>query len=263
MRQLRLNPEEGFKKCARVVGDVIGKYHPHGETAVYAPWCAWRNPSPCAIRSSTVRETSVISTASNRPRCAHDPPDRRRRRHARGSTRTRSISATYDGGETEPVVPWPDANGASGIAAMRPAFRRIMSLKSALLHLMAHPKAVCSPICPARTFPRAGCWSRSREYPAGLPRRSRVFGCAPAGKSRQKHGQYAGLAQRNSVSGPQGPDHRARRRVAASPQAPLLADERDESAETVPSSMAENALGGHPRHSWNALPQHRSEVRIA
>ena len=35
MRQLRLDPKQGFKKCARVVGDVIGKYHPHGDTAVY------------------------------------------------------------------------------------------------------------------------------------------------------------------------------------------------------------------------------------
>ena len=35
MRQLRLEPESGFKKCARVVGDVIGKYHPHGDVAVY------------------------------------------------------------------------------------------------------------------------------------------------------------------------------------------------------------------------------------
>src|SRR6187551_1609011 len=35
MRQLRLDPAGGFKKCARVVGDVIGKYHPHGDSAVY------------------------------------------------------------------------------------------------------------------------------------------------------------------------------------------------------------------------------------
>lgn len=35
MRQLHLDPKSGFKKCARVVGDVIGKYHPHGDTAVY------------------------------------------------------------------------------------------------------------------------------------------------------------------------------------------------------------------------------------
>ncbi len=35
MRELGLNPASGFKKCARVVGDVIGKFHPHGDQAVY------------------------------------------------------------------------------------------------------------------------------------------------------------------------------------------------------------------------------------
>src|ERR1700742_1362002 len=35
MRLLRLDPDQAFKKCARVVGDVIGKYHPHGDQAVY------------------------------------------------------------------------------------------------------------------------------------------------------------------------------------------------------------------------------------
>lgn len=35
MMQLKLDPKANFKKCARVVGDVIGKYHPHGDQAVY------------------------------------------------------------------------------------------------------------------------------------------------------------------------------------------------------------------------------------
>jgi len=35
MRQLKLNPTDAFKKSARVVGDVIGKYHPHGDQSVY------------------------------------------------------------------------------------------------------------------------------------------------------------------------------------------------------------------------------------
>ncbi|MFW2851872.1 DNA topoisomerase IV subunit A [Sphingomonas sp. TX0543] len=35
MRLLRLDPSSGYKKCARVVGDVIGKYHPHGDQSVY------------------------------------------------------------------------------------------------------------------------------------------------------------------------------------------------------------------------------------
>src|SRR3974377_1111338 len=36
MREMGLNPPAGFKKCARVVGDVIGTYHPPGAQAVYA-----------------------------------------------------------------------------------------------------------------------------------------------------------------------------------------------------------------------------------
>lgn len=35
MHELGLTPEKGFRKCARIVGDVLGKYHPHGDTAVY------------------------------------------------------------------------------------------------------------------------------------------------------------------------------------------------------------------------------------
>ena len=35
MRQLRLAPNDAFKKSARVVGDVMGKFHPHGDTAIY------------------------------------------------------------------------------------------------------------------------------------------------------------------------------------------------------------------------------------
>ncbi|HEX5845709.1 MAG TPA: DNA gyrase subunit A, partial [Rhodoplanes sp.] len=35
MRLLRLDPGAACKKCARVVGDVIGKFHPHGDQAVY------------------------------------------------------------------------------------------------------------------------------------------------------------------------------------------------------------------------------------
>jgi topoisomerase-4 subunit A len=35
MRELKLNPKSGYKKSARIVGDVMGKYHPHGEAAIY------------------------------------------------------------------------------------------------------------------------------------------------------------------------------------------------------------------------------------
>src|SRR3712207_9408821 len=35
MRLLRLDPAGSYKKCARVVGDVMGKYHPHGDQSIY------------------------------------------------------------------------------------------------------------------------------------------------------------------------------------------------------------------------------------
>ena len=35
MRQLKLNPENAYKKCARIVGDVMGQYHPHGDQSIY------------------------------------------------------------------------------------------------------------------------------------------------------------------------------------------------------------------------------------
>ena len=35
MNELGLSPEKPYKKCARIVGEVLGKYHPHGDTAVY------------------------------------------------------------------------------------------------------------------------------------------------------------------------------------------------------------------------------------
>ena len=35
MNELGMDPDKPYKKCARIVGEVLGKYHPHGDTAVY------------------------------------------------------------------------------------------------------------------------------------------------------------------------------------------------------------------------------------
>lgn len=74
MRQLHLDPKSGFKKCARVVGDVIGKYHPHGDSAVYGAMVRLAQDFPYVIRWLTARETSVISTATARPPCVIPRP---------------------------------------------------------------------------------------------------------------------------------------------------------------------------------------------
>jgi D-amino-acid dehydrogenase len=70
MRELRLDPGSGFKKSARVVGDVMGKFHPHGDQRSTTRWCGSLRNSRSAIRWSTGRAISAMSTAITRPRCA-------------------------------------------------------------------------------------------------------------------------------------------------------------------------------------------------
>jgi topoisomerase-4 subunit A len=124
MRELGLNPAAGFKKCARVVGDVIGKFHPHGDQAVYdalvrlAQDFAVRYPlvegqgnfgnvdgdNPAAMRYTESRLTAVAEALL--AGIDEDAVDFR---------------ATYDGEDREPIVlpgAFPNllANGATGIA---------------------------------------------------------------------------------------------------------------------------------------------------
>ncbi|MFO0199706.1 MAG: DNA topoisomerase IV subunit A [Alphaproteobacteria bacterium] len=124
MRQLRLDPEAGFKKCARIVGDVMGKDHPHGDAAIYeamvrlAQDFAARYPlvegqgnfgnidgdNPAAMRYTEARLTEVAQALLEG--IEEDAVDFR---------------ATYDGEEREPIVlpaafPHLLANGAAGIA---------------------------------------------------------------------------------------------------------------------------------------------------
>jgi DNA gyrase subunit A len=49
MHELSNDWNKPHKKSARVVGDVIGKYHPHGDTAVYDLSSVWRSHFPCVI----------------------------------------------------------------------------------------------------------------------------------------------------------------------------------------------------------------------
>jgi len=152
MQQLRLDPGAGFKKCARVVGDVIGKFHPHGDQAVYdalvrlAQDFAQRYPlvdgqgnfgnvdgdNPAAMRYTEARLTEV----------AHLLLD---------GIEENAIDfrPTYDGSENEPVVlpgAFPNllANGSQGIAVgMATAIppHNVAELCDAALHLIDTPNA--------------------------------------------------------------------------------------------------------------------------
>ena len=62
MQQMGLAPNKSTRKCARIVGDVMGKYHPHGNLAVYDALVRLaQTVEPCAIRWLMDRETSARS----------------------------------------------------------------------------------------------------------------------------------------------------------------------------------------------------------
>ena len=58
MIELNNGPDKPHRKCARIVGDTMGKYHPHGDSSIYGRWLIWPRSGPQDIRWSTDTETS-------------------------------------------------------------------------------------------------------------------------------------------------------------------------------------------------------------
>ena len=152
MRQLRLDPNSAFKKSARVVGDVIGQYHPHGDQSIYdalvrlAQEFSVRYPliegqgnfgnidgdNPAAMRYTEARLTEVAEALLSG--IDEDSVDFR---------------PNYDGSTEEPIVlpaAFPNllANGSAGIAvgmATSVPPHNAGELCDALLHLIKTPNA--------------------------------------------------------------------------------------------------------------------------
>ena len=72
--ELNLYSDKPTRKSARIVGDVLGKFHPHGDMSVYDAWCVWLRTGRCVIRWSTVRVTSVLWTATRLRPCVTPRP---------------------------------------------------------------------------------------------------------------------------------------------------------------------------------------------
>lgn len=177
MQQLRLDPNQGFKKCARVIGDVIGKYHPHGDQSVYnalvrlAQEFSVRYPlvdgqgnfgnidgdNPAAMRYTEARMTEIASVILEG--IDEDAVDFR---------------DTYDGEDSEPIVmpasiPNLLANGAEGIAvgmACSIPPHNLEELLTALLHLIKFPNATNGKLIsmvPGPDFPTGGVLVEDKE----------------------------------------------------------------------------------------------------
>jgi topoisomerase-4 subunit A len=177
MRQLHLDPGAGFKKCARVVGDVIGKFHPHGDQAVY--------DALVRLAQDFAQRYPLVDGQGNFGNVDGDNAAAMRYTEARLTDVARLLldgidedavdfRPTYDGSENEPVVlpgAFPNllANGSQGIAvgmATSIPPHNAAELCDAALHLIDNPntrsrtllKYVSGP-----DFPTGGLVVDSRE----------------------------------------------------------------------------------------------------
>ncbi len=124
MRQLKLDPASAFKKSARVVGDVIGKYHPHGDQSVYDAMV--RLAQDFALRYPLVDGQGNFGNVDGDNAAAYRYTEARLtktaiRLMAGLDEGTVDFHLTYNGEEEEPEIfpglfPNLLANGASGIA---------------------------------------------------------------------------------------------------------------------------------------------------
>ncbi len=177
MQQLHLDPESGFKKCARVVGDVIGKYHPHGDTAVYDALV--RLAQDFAVRYPLVEGQGNFGNIDGDGAAAMRYTEARLTKFAQAMLEGIGEDAvdfrdTYDGSEAEPVllpssVPNLLANGAVGIAvgmATSIPPHNVDEICQALLHLIKYPRATIEKLVsfmPGPDLPTGGVLVEARE----------------------------------------------------------------------------------------------------
>jgi topoisomerase-4 subunit A len=152
MRLLKLDPGSGFKKCARVVGDVIGKYHPHGDQAVY--------DALVRLAQDFAQRYPLIDGQGNFGNVDGDNAAAMRYTEARMTDTAKRLldgldenavdfRETYDGEDKEPIVlpgGFPNllGNGSSGIAvgmATSIPPHNAFELCEACQHLIKNPNA--------------------------------------------------------------------------------------------------------------------------
>ncbi|RED16153.1 DNA topoisomerase IV subunit A [Parasphingopyxis lamellibrachiae] len=152
MRLLKLDPANGYKKCARVVGDVIGKYHPHGDQSVYDAMV--RLAQPFAMRYPLVDGQGNFGNVDGDNAAAMRYTEARLTHAAMDlmdglNEGTVDFRPTYNGEEEEPEIfpglfPNLLANGSSGIAvgmATSIPPHNAAELIDAATHLIENPKA--------------------------------------------------------------------------------------------------------------------------
>ncbi|HLO76665.1 MAG TPA: DNA topoisomerase IV subunit A, partial [Magnetospirillum sp.] len=249
MRQLKLDPEGGFKKCARVVGDVIGKYHPHGDVAVYDAMV--RLAQDFAVRYPLVEGQGNFGNIDGDNAAAMRYTEAKLTAIAAALMEGLDEDAvdfrpTYDGTESEPVVmpaAFPNllANGATGIAvgmATSIPPHNVGEICEALGHLIAEPE--CSvdaliALMPGPDFPTGGVLVETREAVAEAYRTGRGAFRLRAKWEVEKlsHGLYQIVVSEIPYQVQKSKVIEKIAELLTDKKLPLLADIRDESAEDV------------------------------
>ena len=152
MRLLKLDPASGFKKCARVVGDVIGKYHPHGDQSVYDAMV--RLAQDFSLRYPLVDGQGNFGNVDGDTAAAMRYTEARLTRAANElmaglDEGTVDFRPTYNGEEEEPEVfpglfPNLLANGAAGIAvgmATSIPPHNVAEILDAAIYLIDNPRS--------------------------------------------------------------------------------------------------------------------------
>ncbi|MEY4909962.1 MAG: hypothetical protein RL260_3680 [Pseudomonadota bacterium] len=170
MHELSNDWNRPYKKSARIVGDVIGKYHPHGDTAVYDTIV--RMAQDFSLRHMLVDGQGNFGSVDGDNAAAMRYTEIRLSKIAHEmladlDKETVDFGPNYDGSEKEPLVmparlPNLLVNGSSGIAvgmATNIPPHNLNEVVSACLHLLQHPEATIDElmeIIPAPDFPTAG-----------------------------------------------------------------------------------------------------------
>ena len=170
MHELGITPDKPFRKSARVVGDVLGKYHPHGDTAVYESMV--RMAQDFSYRYMLVDGHGNFGSVDGDGAAAMRYTEARLSKIALEMLRdinkdTIDYQDNYDGSEREPVVlpsRFPNllVNGASGIAvgmATNIPPHNLTEVISALHILMKNPEASLADLMealPGPDFPTGG-----------------------------------------------------------------------------------------------------------
>jgi DNA gyrase subunit A len=151
MSEMGLRPDRGHVKSSRVVGDVMGKYHPHGDGAIYDALV--RMAQPFSLRLPLVDGHGNFGSPDDGPAAMRYTECRLAQSALLLTTSLDEdvvdLAPNYDGRENEPTVmpaAFPNllVNGASGIAvgmATNIAPHNLVEVVAAARHLLAHPKA--------------------------------------------------------------------------------------------------------------------------